>query len=95
MKTKTETVHHSGGERKYRIKKDSLNSLETKNYGQFEKHLLQEAVKQVLFAQGSEEVEVRDMNDKGEVVNSRYQRIIPKETIKFLLDYELIEECKY
>jgi len=61
---KTETISHSGGERKYRIKKDTLSGLEngftdlttgkTKTYTQFEKHMIQEGVKQVLFAQGSE-----------------------------------------
>jgi len=102
---KTETISHSGGERKYRIKKDTLSGLEngftdlttgkTKTYTQFEKHMIQEGVKQVLFAQGSEEMEVRLVNAGKGVVSSSYLRVVPKETIQFLLDYDVIEEFKY
>ncbi len=89
------TFNHSGGERKYRIKKDGLKNLDNSSSGitQFEKHLIQESVKQVLFAQGSEETEV--IIKKGEDVTwTGFQKIVPKEVIRFLLDYDIIEEFK-
>ncbi len=79
-----------GNERNYRIKKSSLASLETSKVSHFEKHMIQEGVKQVLFAGGTEEIE--SFTDKGE---SKFQRIVPKETIRFLLDYDIIEEYKF
>lgn len=102
---KTETISHSGGERKYRIKRDTLSQLEnsitdlkngkSKTFTQFEKHMIQEGVKQVLFAQGSEETEISRINAGKEVVSSSYQRVVPKETIQFLLDYDVIEEYQF
>lgn len=101
---KTETISHSGGERKYRIKRDTLSQLEnsitdptngkTRTFTQFEKHMIQEGVKQVLFAQGSEEMEIKKYKDQN-LVDSTYQRVVPKETIQFLLDYDIIEEFGY
>lgn len=100
-----------GGDRKYRIKKDSLTNLESsftdlntgksKSYTQFEKHMIQEGIKQVLFAQGSEEVELRYPveviinNSKSKEYNCISQRIVPRELIRFLLDYDMIEEYDY
>lgn len=114
MKTKTPKWPHQtttmsmvGGERKYRIKIDSLNTLENsitdpksdklKTYTQFEKHMIQECIKQVLFAQGSEEVEVRYPvevgieGSKSTEYNLSFQKVVPKEVIQFLLDYDMIE----
>lgn len=102
---KTETISHSGGERKYRVKKDTLSNLEnsttdpktgkSRTFTQFEKHMIQEGVKQVLFAQGSEEMETRRINAGNDIVDSAYHRVVPKETIQFLLDYDVIEEFNY
>lgn len=63
--------------------------------------MIQEGIKQVLFAQGSEEVEVRYPVTVGNISNpsqeyvSVYQKLVPKEVIQFLLDYDVIEECDY
>jgi hypothetical protein len=98
---KKEVTSLSGGDRKYRIKKDTLSNLENSKVSQFEKHLIQEGVKQVLFAQGSEEVETRYAAKMGLVSNpseeyiTYYQKTVPKETIRFLLDYDVIEEYKF
>lgn len=118
MKTKKPTWPHQvvttsmvGGERKYRIKKDTLSTLENSmtdpktgkslTYTQFEKHMIQECIKQVLFAQGSEEVEVRYPVEvgvegaKSTEYNAVFQKIVPKEVIQFLLDYDMIEVYEY
>ena len=105
MKTRTKTHSTSGGERKYRIKKDSLSTLEnsytdlstgkSRTYPQFVQHLLQEGIKQVLFAQGTELVETHDLDDKGERSYTRHQHVISKEMIQFLLDHDMIEEYNF
>lgn len=118
MKTKKPVWPHQvvttsmvGGERKYRIKKDTLSTLENSmtdpktgkslTYTQFEKHMIQECIKQVLFAQGSEEVEVRYPIEvgvegaKSTEYNVIFQKVVPKEAIQFLLDYDMIEIYDY
>ena len=117
MKTKTKWPHQVvttsmvGGERKYRIKQDSLSKLEgsytnltsgkSNTYTQFEKHMIQEGIKQVLFTQGSEEVEVRypvEVGVEGHKsieYNVLFQKVVPKEVIQFLLDYDMIEVYEY
>ncbi len=75
------------GERKYRIKKQSLSELEKATLTQFERHLIQEGIKQVLFAAGTDETYDR--------TNEFSYREVPKELIRFLLDYDIIEEYKF
>lgn len=94
-----------GGERKYRIKKDALHKIQDEKtsgtFNQFEKHMLQECIKQVLFAQGSEEIEVAypievgTEDGKYTEYRSIYQKIVPKEVIQLLLDYDMIELYDY
>lgn len=75
------------GERKYRVKKEALSKLEKASLTQFEKHMIQEGIKQVLFCAGTEDVWDRD-------AETSFRRV-PKETIQFLLDYEVIEEYDF
>lgn len=92
---------NSGGERKYRVKIDSLKVLDQKcldlkdgssiEITQFEKHMIQEGVKQVIFAQGTEEF--KRIDEHGSI--SEFYRVVPKEMIRFLLDYDVIEEYEY
>jgi ribosome biogenesis protein Tsr3 len=73
----------SGGSRNYRVKKSSMEKLEKLNH--FEKHLVQEGIKQVVLAQGTEEF----------ISDEHCYRQVPKEMIQFLLDYDMIEEYNY
>lgn len=81
----------SGGDRKYRIKTETLSKLGEKKLSDFETHLLQEGVKQVLFAQGSEQF----ISEETGYQNCYNYLAIPKEMIRFLKDHDLIEECKF
>lgn len=81
----------TGGDRKYRVKKETVSNLENLKLTQFEKHMIQEGIKQVLFAEGTEQVEV--FSEKNEFIYS--ERRTPKETIRFLLDYDMIEEYQF
>jgi len=83
---KNERFSLSIGDRKYKVKKTSLNKLEsnTNSLTQFEKHLIQEGIKQILYCGGTEQILEKDGHNYNQV---------PKEMIKFLLDYDVIEEC--
>jgi ribosome biogenesis protein Tsr3 len=74
----------SGGTRNYRVKKSSIEKIERLNH--FEKHLVQEGIKQVVLAQGTEQFISNDDHCYNQV---------PKEMIQFLLDYDMIEEYNY
>ncbi len=76
--------------RKFRVKKETLSQIEGLKISQFEKHMIQEGIKQVLFAQGTETVEL-DISIHEENHHMIYKNIVPKETIQFLLDYDMIE----
>ena len=91
MKKNSDPISSKGGDRKYRVKKATLSKLEDLKLNQFEKHLIQEGIKQVVFAEGNEEFQGPDKDG----YNSIYYRAVPKETIRFLLDYDMIEEYKY
>ena len=74
-------------DKNYKVKINKLSKLsETSSLNSFERHLLQEGIKQVLFANGTEEYYVRNGD------NFFTQRRIPEEMILFLLDHDLIEE---
>ena len=82
----TKNVALAIGKRNYRIKKDSLRKLEqSSTTSNFEKHLVQEGVKQILFANGSEEI----------MIDGGMFRMVPKEMIRFLLDHDIIEEYNF
>lgn len=85
----------------YRVKAKSLSEIinksrnvsgtaETKipqQINDFELYLIQEGVKQLLFAQGNKQI--TEIKGKDSVV---YHQSIPREMIQFLLDYNMIEE---
>jgi hypothetical protein len=81
---KNEKFTLSIGDRKYKIKKATLAGLENQKITQFEKHLIQEGVKQILYCSGTEQIVEKD----GHTFNQ-----VPKEMIRFLLDYDVIEEA--
>jgi hypothetical protein len=84
---KSKQVSYSSGDRKYRVKKENISKLENQNLTQFEKHMIQEGIKQVLFVGGTEEI----FDKENEIIT----RQVPKELIQFLLDYDVIEEFKF
>ena len=84
---KKEKFSLSIGDRKYKVKKSSLSILDDKNskLSQFEKHMIQEGIKQILFCSGSEQVL--------EIEGHTFYKV-PQEMIRFLLDYDVIEETE-
>lgn len=74
------------GERNYRVRKEKLNQIEHSSLSQFVKHLIQEGIKQILFAQGSEQMMYSDPVQGTYTISK-----VPDEMIKFLLDQEVIE----
>jgi hypothetical protein len=80
-------------EKFYRVKKESISSLGKTNpprKNEFEIYLIQEGVKQILFAQGNKQISSR-ISVEGSLVEE-WNQFIPKEMIQFLLDYDIIEE---
>jgi len=82
-----------GGDRNYRIKREKLHETlkETSQMNSFEKHLIQEGIKQVLYGEGTEEIRTRIYEDK-QVIDELYQRKVTDEMIDFLLQYDVIEK---
>lgn len=74
-----------GGNRNYRIDTKKLSSCldDNSKLTMFEKHLIQEGVKQILFGSGTEEIIDSD--------TSTCIRIVPEEMIDFLFNYEVIK----
>lgn len=104
---KTEEISQFRGDRKYRIKKETLNSLlndtdpkttprKDVKINSFERHLLQEGIKQVLFCEGREIIEYTDTEEPNKTGDWRHNTHtfskVNKEMIQFLLDYDVIEE---
>ena len=81
-----ETFSRSAGNRTLRIKSSRVKELLSDDtLTQFEKHIIQEGVKQVLYAQGTEELTT--------IVNGehRFQMVVTDEMIDFLRQYELFK----
>jgi len=85
MDQKIKTSYY--GERLYRVNKSNLHKElgETSTLNQFEKHILQEGVKQVLFGLGTEQIYIFEDD------NAHSSNKVTDEMIRLLLDYKLIE----
>ena len=71
----------------WRVKTENLTKVLAKeNLGSFEKHMIQEGIKQILFADGTEE-SMYEIDG-----NTWSARQITPEMINFLLDYDVIGE---
>lgn len=82
-------------DKKYKINKGKLSSAIVKSTTtDFEKHLIQEGVKQILFGEGTECLSDISQDVNGyPIINSNYRKV-PDEMILFLLDCDVIEEIK-
>lgn len=76
----------------WKVKKDELTKvLSDQSIGSFEKHMIQEGVKQILFAEGTEEILSRAEHSDGSGFNYSLRKV-SEEMIKFLLSFSIIEK---
>jgi|LakMenE18May11ns_1017448.scaffolds.fasta_scaffold9443900_1 ferredoxin-fold anticodon binding domain-containing protein len=82
-----ETFSRSGGNRTLRIKSSRVRELLSDDtLTQFEKHIIQEGVKQVLYGQGTEELTIVDS-----IGFERTFLTVTDEMIDFLRQYEIFK----
>jgi hypothetical protein len=83
-----ETFSRSGGNRTLRIKSSRVRELLSDDtLTQFEKHIIQEGVKQVLYGQGTEELTIVDNS----IGFERTFLTVTDEMIDFLRQYEIFK----
>jgi hypothetical protein len=87
-----ETFSRSGGNRTLRIKSSRVRELLSDDtLTQFEKHIIQEGVKQVLYGQGTEELTIVDEDLRKSLGYERTFLTVTDEMIDFLRQYEIFK----